>query len=63
MEKSKNIEIENQTTPTVEFTEDNWNTIYTGSIVGSSIYSYLVRSSKYGSFWIPKCYVREINKK
>jgi hypothetical protein len=46
------------TVPTVEFTEDNWNTIYTGTILQSTFYSHLVRGNGYGTFWIPKCYVR-----
>ena len=46
------------TLPTVEFTEDCWNTIYTGSCIESTHSSYLVRSSVYGVHWIPKCYVR-----
>jgi hypothetical protein len=47
--------------PTVEFTEDEWNTVYTGYIVQSSIYAHLVHSSKYGRFWIPKAHVRVVN--
>ena len=46
------------TLPTVEFTEDNWNTVYRGYCVEKSIYSYLVHSSEYGRFWIPKANVR-----
>ena len=44
--------------PMVEFTEDEWTTIYEGHIVESSIYSHLVSSNKYGRFWIPKQFVR-----
>ena len=44
--------------PTVEFTEDDWNTVYIGHCVEKSIYSYLVDSSVYGRFWIPKENVR-----
>jgi hypothetical protein len=44
--------------PTVEFTEDEWNTIYTGHCVNSTFYSYLVHSAEYGTFWIPKTHVR-----
>jgi len=46
------------TSPTVEFTEDEWNTIHTGYIVESTFYSYLIEGHGYGRFWIPKCYVR-----
>lgn len=44
--------------PTVEFTEDDWKSIYTGYCIEKSIYSYLVRSKVYGTFWIPKENVR-----
>lgn len=44
--------------PTVEFTEDEWNTIHIGCCIDSTFYSYLVRGHNYGTFWIPKCFVR-----
>ena len=44
--------------PTVLFTEDDWNTIYEGCIIESSIYSHKIRSQDYGMFWIPKANVR-----
>lgn len=44
--------------PTIEFTEDNWNTVYRGKCISSTFYSYLVDGIGYGRFWIPKCYVR-----
>ena len=44
--------------PSIEFTEDDWTTIYTGYCVESSIYSYLVEGGKYGRLWIPKHSVR-----
>ncbi len=46
------------TLPTVEFTEDCWNTIYTGCCIDSTFDAYLVQGHGYGTFWIPKCYVR-----
>lgn len=49
------------TLPTVEFTEDEWNTVYRGSCIDSTFYAYLVRGDGYGTFWIPKCYVRLVN--
>jgi len=49
------------TLPTVEFTEDEWNTVYRGSCIDSTFYSYLVSCVDYGTFWIPKCYVRLAN--
>lgn len=45
-------------TPIIEFTEDDWTTIYEGYCIDSTFYSYLIRSSKYGTFWIPKNNVR-----
>jgi len=51
-------EKEYPTRPTVEFTEDEWNTVHTGYIVESTFYSHLVEGRGYGRFWIPKCYVR-----
>lgn len=47
------------TRPTIEFTEDEWNTVYTGYIVESTFYSHLVEGHGYGRFWIPKCFIRE----
>lgn len=44
--------------PMVEFTEDEWNSVYTGYIQESSFYSHKIRSEIYGTFWIPKCFVR-----
>lgn len=44
--------------PTVLFTEDDWNTVHTGCCIDSTFYSYLVRGCNYGTFWIPKCYVK-----
>ena len=35
---------------TVEFTEDGWSTIYRGSCIERTIYSYKVRSDVYGTF-------------
>lgn len=58
---SKPIYIDDEEFPTkltVEFTEDGWTTTYTGSCINSTFDSYLVESSVYGRFWIPKCYVR-----
>ncbi len=49
------------TKPTIEFTEDGWNTVYKGSCVAKSPYAYLVDGMGYGRFWIPKCYVRLCN--
>lgn len=49
------------TIPIVEFTEDCWNTVYRGCCVDSNFYAYLVRSNGYGTFWIPKCYVRLVD--
>ena len=46
------------TLPTVEFTEDEWNTVHRGCCIDSTFYAYLVRGDGYGRFWIPKCYVR-----
>ena len=46
------------TLPTVEFTEDDWNTVYRGCCIDSTFYSYLVRGDGYGTFWIPKVHVR-----
>jgi hypothetical protein len=47
--------------PTVEFTEDCWNTVHRGCCIDSTFDAYLVRGYGYGSFWIPKCYVRLVN--
>lgn len=44
--------------PTVEFTEDEWNTVYEGYCTQKTFYSYLVQSAEYGLFWIPKQHVR-----
>jgi hypothetical protein len=49
------------TLPTVEFTEDCWNTVYRGCCIDSTFHAYLVRGDGYGTFWIPKCYVRLVN--
>ena len=49
------------TLPTVEFTEDEWNTIYKGYCIESTFYSYKVVGNNYGTFWIPKCFVRLAN--
>jgi hypothetical protein len=49
------------TLPTVEFTEDCWNTVYRGCCIDSTFDAYLVRGDGYGTFWIPKCYVRLVN--
>lgn len=49
------------TLPTVEFTEDCWNTVYRGCCIDSTFDAYLVRGDGYGTFWIPKCYVRLAN--
>ncbi len=49
--------------PTIEFTEDEWNTVYTGSCVDKTHYSYLVNGDNYGTFWIPKAHVRLASKK
>ena len=49
------------TLPTVEFTEDCWNTVYRGCCIDSTFNAYLVRGDGYGTFWIPKCYVRLVN--
>jgi len=46
------------TIPTVEFTEDNWQTVWEGHCIESSKYSYLIRSQRYGRRWIPKSNVR-----
>lgn len=46
------------TVPTVEFTEDEWNSVHTGSCIDKTHYSYLVRGDNYGTFWIPKSHVR-----
>lgn len=43
---------------TVEFTEDDWQTIYEGNCIDSTEYSYLIRSQKYGRVWVPKSSVR-----
>ena len=43
---------------TIEFTEDEWTTCYTGRIMQESVCSYLIYGHNYGIFWIPKCYVR-----
>lgn len=45
---------------TIKFTEDDWNTEYKGSIYEESLYSYLIKSHEYGTFWIPKNYVKNI---
>lgn len=44
--------------PTIEFTEDEWTTIHLGSCIDSTFYNYLVRGDNYGTFSIPKIYVR-----
>jgi hypothetical protein len=44
--------------PTVEFTEDCWNTIYTGICIGQTLYTYLIKSPQYGTHYIPKEYVK-----
>lgn len=49
------------TLPTVEFTEDDWNTIHLGCCIDSTFYSYKVRGNNYGTFWVPKCFVRLLN--
>ncbi len=46
------------TLPTVEFTEDDWTTVYTGFVSETSVYFYYVNSITYGNFWIPKQNVR-----
>jgi len=51
------------TLPTVEFMEDGWNTVYLGCCIDSTFDAYLVRGDGYGTFWIPKCYVRLVNNK
>ena len=45
--------------PIVEFTEDEWNTIYEGHCVDKTTLCYLVRSTVYGTRWIPKRNVRK----
>ena len=45
---------------TVKFTEDDWNTEYKGSNYEESFYCYLIKSHEYGTFWIPKNYVKNI---
>ena len=57
---SEKLVDEYPTSPTVEFTEDDWNTVHRGYIVESSTYSHLVIGHGYGRFWIPKCYVRHV---
>lgn len=47
--------------PTVEFTEDEWNTVHRGCCIKSTFYSYLVKGDGYGEFWIAKCFVRLAN--
>ncbi len=49
------------TLPTVEFTEDCWNTVYLGYCIDCTFDAYLVRGNGYGTFWVPKCYVRLVN--
>lgn len=44
----------------VEFTEDNWNTVYRGGIVEETMYSYKIHSCVYGTHFIPKVFVRNI---
>lgn len=46
--------------PKVEFTEDDWASVYTGKCIESTTHSYLVESPKYGTGWIPKENVRII---
>lgn len=43
---------------TVEFSDDEWNTIHEGSCVESSAWAYLIDSPTYGRHWIPKARVR-----
>ena len=43
---------------TVTFTEDDWNTSYTGTILETSMYSYLIHSQLYGTHWIAKSNVK-----
>ena len=47
--------------PTVEFTEDEWVSVYKGYCIDKTNYSYLVNSNEYGTFWISKDYVRIAN--
>lgn len=46
------------TVPTVEFTDDEWKSIYIGKCIEKSYYSYLIESKVYGTFWIGKMSVR-----
>lgn len=38
----------------VKFSEDNWKTVYDGTVVNESPYFYYVKSFKYGNRWISK---------
>ena len=44
--------------PLVEFTEDEWATVHTGTCIESTYLSYRVRSRDYGTLWVPKEHVR-----
>lgn len=44
----------------VEFTTDNWVTIYTGYIHEVTLYSYYIISKKYGNFYHSKTDVRAL---
>lgn len=60
---TKPIEVEGEypTIPTVEFTEDEWTTTHLGRCINSTHDAYLVVGVNYGTFWIPKIYVRLYN--
>lgn len=47
--------------PIIEFTEDDWTTRYQGTIIEKSLDSYLISSTVYGTFWIPKINTRIVS--
>jgi len=48
--------------PIVEFSTDDWTTIYEGVCIEQTLYTYLIKSKTYGTYWIGKHRVRLKNK-
>ena len=44
----------------VIFTFDDWDTEYSGDVIDESVYSVLVKSFKYGAYWVGKSSVKMV---
>lgn len=44
----------------VIFTPDDWATEYSGDVIDECLYSVLIRSFKYGTYWVGKSSVKVV---